>query len=56
MRDAFTQANVMTKESIEQIKNFKPENDIKLINYLEKQLTCHLTEAREFKLKIQKSD
>ena len=51
MKAAYTQATVMNKEAIEQIKNFKPENDLKLIHYLEKQLECQLTEAKEFKLK-----
>ena len=35
IRQAFDQADDMTKEAIKQIRNFTPENDLKIIEVLE---------------------
>ena len=40
----------MTKEAIRQIRNFNPENDLKIIEVLEDQLKLFLSEARNLQL------
>ena len=50
IRQAFDQADDMTKEAIKQIRNFTPENDFKIIEVLEEQLKTFLSDARTLQL------
>ena len=50
---AIEYADETTQDKIQRLRDFTPENDIKIIEVLEEQLKCKIPDACDFKLKQQ---